>query len=160
MLLTTLVSCGQGGSAASAPLAANTPVEILDQATLVEVQSSFLEVSGGDSVSFADGSATLTPKARFQLERQALWLTENDHFGIRFRSQSASAKGVEDRRLALRRAEAVQAYLNDFGVKAHQFRGIDVEYGRSGTVTTQIDSYRLGYPDARQASNEVARRRG
>lgn len=159
ILLITLVNCGQGGSAANAPAPVNAQVEMLDQAAVEELRASFLEVSGSDRVAFASGSAELTPKARFQLERQALWLSQFDFVAIRFRSESMSAKGVEERRLALRRAEAVQAYLMDFGVNAGQFVGVDVEYGRSGTVTTLIDPFHFGAPAARQASSKVGQRR-
>lgn len=158
ILLTTLISCGQGGNAANAPAPINKAVEILDQATLVELRSNFLEVSGSDQIEFASGSAALTSKARFRLERQALWLKEHDYVAIRFRSESASAKGVEERRLAVRRANVVQAYLKDFGVEDRQFIGIDIEFGSAGSVTTIIDPFHFGHPDARQASNEVARR--
>ncbi len=158
ILLATLVSCGQGGNAANAPASLSKPVEILDQTALAEFRSSFLEVSGGDRIEFASGSAKLTPKARFRLERQALWLNEHDYVAIRFRSETASAKGVEERRLAVRRAHVVQAYLKDFGVADRQFVGIDIELGSAGTVTTLIDPFHFGHPDARQASNKVARR--
>jgi outer membrane protein OmpA-like peptidoglycan-associated protein len=157
MLLTTLVSCGQGGNAANAPASLNKPIEILDNAALAELRSSFLEVSGSDRIEFASGSAALTPKARFRLERQALWLNEHDYVAIRFRSESASAKGVGERRLAVRRANVVQAYLKDFGVEDRQFVGIDIEFGSAGTVTTLIDPFHFGRPDARQALNEMAR---
>lgn len=159
ILLTTLVNCGQDGSAANAPAPANAQVEMLDQVALEELRASFLEVSGSDRVAFASGSAELTPKAQFQLERQALWLSKYDFVAIRFRSESMSAKGVEERRLALRRAEAVQAYLMDYGVKAGQFVGVDVEYGLAGTVTTLIDPFHFGETAARQASSEVGQPR-
>ena len=158
MLLATLVSCGQGGNAANAPSSLNRQVEILDQAALADLRSSFLEVSGSDRIEFASGSAALTSKARLRLERQALWLKEHEYVAIRFRSESASFKGVEERRLAVRRAHAVQAYLKDFGVEDRQFVGIDIEFGPAGTVTTMIDPFHFGHPDARQASNEGARR--
>ncbi len=64
----------------------------------------------------------------------------------------------EGRRLAVRRAHAVQAYLKDFGVEDRQFVGIDFEFGSAGTVTTMIDPFHFGHPDARQASNKVSRR--
>ena len=158
MLLATLVSCGQGGNAANAPASLNRHVEILDQAALADLRSSFLEVSGSDRIEFASGSAALTSKARLRLERQALWLKEHEYVAIRFRSESASFKGVEERRLAVRRAHAVQAYLKDFGVEDRQFVGIDIEFGSAGTVTTMIDPFHFGHPDARQASNKVSRR--
>ncbi|MDQ3245802.1 MAG: OmpA family protein [Pseudomonadota bacterium] len=151
----TLVSCGKGSNAAVVPPSINTSVEILDQAALAELNSSFLTVSGSDRVAFAEGSAELTPKARFQLERQALWLEAHEYVAIRFRSVSASAKDVSARRLAHRRAEAVRAYLEEFGVKAGQFVGIDVEFGRAGTVTTVIDPFHFGYPAARRATIET-----
>ncbi len=155
VLAATLVSCGKGSNAAVAPSSINTSVEILDQAALAELKSSFLTVSGSDRVTFAEGSAELTPKARFLLERQALWLEAHEHVAIRFRSEAASAKDVNARRLAHRRAEAVRAYLEEFGVKAAQFVGVDVEYGRAGTVTTMIDPFHFGQPGARQASIET-----
>ncbi len=154
-LAATVVSCGQGSNAADPGTAVDTSVKILDQAALAELKSSFLTVSGSDRVAFAGNSAELTPKARFQLERQALWLEEHEYVAIRFRSATASAKDVNARRLALRRAEAVRAYLEEFGVNANQFVGIDVEYGRAGTVTTTIDPFHFGHPDARQASGEA-----
>jgi len=158
ILLATSVSCGQGGNAANALASLNNPVEILDQTALAELRSNFLEVSGSDRIQFARGSAALTPKARLRLERQALWLKEHDYVAIRFRSESASVKGVEERRLAASRANVVQAYLKDFGVDDRQFVGIDIEFGSAGTVTTLIDPFHFGHPDARQALNAVVRR--
>lgn len=158
ILLATLVSCGQGGNATNAPASFNKSLETLDPTALGELRSNFLEVSGSDRIEFASGSAVLTSKARFRLERQALWLKEHDYVAIRFRSESASAKGVEERRLAVRRAHVVQAYLKDFGVEDRQFVGIDIEFGSAGTVTTIIDPFHFGDPDARQALYEAARR--
>ena len=158
MLLATLVSCGQGGNAANAPASPNKQAEILDQAALAELRSNFIEVSGSDRIEFASGSAVLTSKASFRLERQAIWLKEHDYVAIRFRSELARAKDVEERRLAVRRANVVQAYLKDFGVEDRQFIGIDIEFGSAGSVTTIIVPFHFGHPDARQASNEVARR--
>jgi len=157
VLAATLVSCGprENPAIASAPI--NAEVEILDQETLDEFRAGFLEVSGSDRVAFAAGSAQLTAKTRFQLERQALWLTANDNISIRLRSESASPKGIEERRLALRRAEAVRSYLKDVGVRADQIIGIDIEYGKSDTVSTLIDKFHFGKPDARQASNDKHR---
>ncbi len=159
VLAATVVSCGQGTAATNPPSPIKTSAEILDETALAELKSSFLTVSGSDRVAFTGNSAELTPKARFQLERQALWLEEHEFVAIRFRSETASAKDVNARRLALHRAEAVRAYLEEFGVNANQFVGIDVEYGRAGTVTTTIDPFHFGHPDARQASNEVRHRK-
>jgi len=155
VLAATLVSCGPRGNTANASALVNTEVEILDQEALEELRAGFLEVSGSDQVAFAAGSAQLTAKTRFQLERQALWLTANDNVSIRLRSESASPKGIEERRLALRRAEAVRSYLKDVGVRADQIIGIDIEYGKSDTVSTLIDKFHFGKLDARQASNEI-----
>ena len=154
VLAVTLVGCGPRGNTANASTLVNAEVEILDHEALEELRSSFLEVSGGDRVAFAAGSAQLTAKSRFQLERQALWLTANDNVSIRLRSESASPRGVEERRLALRRAEAVRSYLKEVGVRADQIVGVDIEYGKSDTVSTLIDKFHFGKPAARQASNE------
>lgn len=157
VLAATLVGCGPRGNTANASTLVNAKVEILDQEALEELRSGFLEVSGGDRVAFAAGSAQLTAKSRFKLERQALWLTANDNVSIRLRSESASPRGFEERRLALRRAEAVRSYLKEVGVRADQIVGIDIEYGKSDTVSTLIDKFHFGKPDARQASNEIRR---
>lgn len=154
-LVATLIGWGQGGNAANTPAPVITQVEIFEQAALNELRSSFLDVSGGDRVAFAKGSFELTPKTRFRLERQALWLRENEFVAVGFRSESTSAKGVEERRLALRRAEAVQGYLNEFGIAPDRFVGVDVEFGLSGTVTTLIHPFHFGEPAARQASGEL-----
>ena len=159
ILLAALVGYGQGGNAAkNAPASLYKPAEILDQTALAEFRSSFLEVSGGDRIKFASGSATLTPKARFRLERQALWLKEHEYVAIRFRLETASAKGLEERRLAVRRAHVVQAYLKDFGVADPQFVGIDIQFGSAGTVTTLIDPFHFGQPAREAFADEVARR--
>ena len=104
---------------------------------------------------FAAGSDQLTAKSRFQLERQALWLTANDKVSMRLRSESASPKGIEERRLALRRAEAVLSYLKEVGVEADRIVGIDIDYGKSNTVSTLIDKFHFGKPAARQTSREL-----
>jgi hypothetical protein len=151
----TLANCGRGGNAGTlAELAA--PVEMIDDAAAEELRASFLEVSGSGRVTFAPRSARLTPAAAFQLERQALWLKEHDFVGIRFRAESASAKGVEERRLAVRRSEAVEAYLKEYGVRPSQFVGVDVAFGRSDTVTTMIDPFHVA-PERLDASTGVAR---
>jgi outer membrane protein OmpA-like peptidoglycan-associated protein len=147
-----LVSCSPPGNTANASALTNNKVEILDQSTLEELQSSFLEVSGSDRVAFAPGSAELTAKTRFRLERQALWLMANENVAIRLRTESASARDVAERRLALRRAEAVREYLKEVGVGPDQIVGVDVEYGNNGTVVTLIDKFHFGEPAARQAS--------
>ncbi len=147
-----LVSCSPPGNTANASALANRKVEILDQSTLDKLQSSFLEVSGSDRVAFTPGSAELTAKTRFRLERQALWLTANENVAIRLRTESASARGVAERRLALRRAEAVRNYLKEVGVGPDQIVGVDVEFGSSSTVVTLIDKFHFGEPAARQAS--------
>lgn len=150
-----MVTCAPRANTATASALSNTEVEILDQEALEELRAGFLEVSGSDRVAFAAGSAQLNAKSRFQLERQALWLTDNDSVSIRLRSESASPKGVEERLLALRRAEAVRSYLKDVGVGADQIVGIDIEYGKFATVTTLIDKFHFGKPAARQASSEI-----
>ncbi|MDQ3078512.1 MAG: OmpA family protein [Pseudomonadota bacterium] len=155
LLAGVLVSCSPPENTANASALAKAKVEILDQATLEELQSSFLEVSGSDRVAFAAGSAELTAKTRFRLERQALWLTANENVAIRLRTESASVRGVVERRLALRRAEVVRDYLKEVGVGSDQIVGVDVEYGSNGTVMTLIDKFHFGEPAARQASTEA-----
>lgn len=157
VLAATLISCGPHQTAANASALVATEVGILDQDALEELRADFLEVSGSDRIAFAAGSAQLTAKARFQLERQALWLTANDNVSIRLRSESASPKGIDQRRLALRRAEAVRSFLKDVGVGANQIVGLDIEYGNSDTVSTLIDKFHSGKPDARKASAESHR---
>ncbi len=154
ILVGALVSCSPSENTANVPAPVNTKLEILNQSALEELQSSFLEVSGTDRVEFAAESADLTAKARFRLERQALWLMANENVAIRLRADSASPRGVPERRLALRRAEAVRDYLKEVGVGSNQIVGVDVEYGSSGTVVTLIDKFHFGEPAARQASAE------
>jgi len=151
------MACGEAGKASDTPAAAEAPVQMLDPALARELRASFLEVAGSDRVAFEDGSTKLTPKARLRLERQALWLAENGFVRVRFQTESASAKGVEDRRLALRRAEAVQNYLQEFGVAADQFVGIDVKLGPSGGVVTLIDPFHFRDPTPRQAESRIGR---
>jgi hypothetical protein len=143
LLTFPLVGCGESGKAAP-PAAPVTMVAGLPDSAVDGLRENFLEVSGSGQVSFLPGSTKLTSKAQFQLERQALWLREHDFAVIRLRSQSTSATGVADRRLAMRRSEAVRDYLTAFGVRPAQFSGVDVEVGRSGTVTTVIDQLHLG----------------
>lgn len=97
------------------PAVSSSP-DILDHMDRSASQRLRLDV--GDRVFFAPGSSALGLRARAALARQAQWLKGTSHDAVIVGHADDGGSDSSNRRIALRRAEAVRNRLIDEGVPA------------------------------------------
>ena len=137
-----MVACSNPVHGANELDPAEQNLQIADEEYLAELRGEFLETSGRDYIDFERGVAILSPSAKFRLERQALWLRAYPMVSVRLVASGDGAERVNDRRLALKRASAVQRYLVKVGIPEHRFAGVEISPSQSGSrqrVITRLD---------------------
>lgn len=120
-------------------------LQLKDREYLEALRKEFLEISGKDYVEFEKGSSELSPSAQFRLERQAIWLRAYSTIAVRLVAGGDGLERVEDRRLAMARAQSVRDHLIEADVPVHQIAAIDLAQPGSGRgqVTTRIDAFQV-----------------